>query len=104
MYSKDAGEAIVQTLEKYEDVETPLCIGTGTDITIKELVELITKIVDYQGKVNWDTSKPDGQMRKLLHSDKMREILDVPLTEMQFALSETINWYLDHKQEADDKI
>ncbi len=104
MYSVDAGEALVQTLESYEDGSVPLCIGTGQDITIKELAEGIARAVGYEGEIKWDTTKTDGQMRKLLDSTKMREILNVPITPFAFAINDTVEWYRTNKESADKKI
>lgn len=92
MFCNDAGEAIVQALEKYDE-EIPLNIGTGIEVTIKELVEIIVGEVGYQGEVFWDTSKPDGQMKKLLDTTKMKSILDVQLVSLKEGIKETIDWY-----------
>lgn len=103
MYAQDVGNAIVQVLESYDDVNTPINIGTGQDISIKELVGLIVEIVDYKGNIIWDTSKADGQMRKLLNSSKMRRLLDVSITPTKIGLKNTIEWYINNKDEADAK-
>ena len=92
MFCNDAGEAIVQTLETYEGW-IPLNIGTGIEVTIKELVEIIVEEVGYEGEVFWDASKPDGQMKKLLDTSKMKSILDVELIGLQEGIKETIDWY-----------
>ena len=92
MFCKDAGESIVQALEKYNE-EIPLNIGTGEEVTIKELVEIIAKNVDYGGEVFWDTSKPDGQMKKLLDTSKMKSIFDIDLVSLEEGIKQTIDWY-----------
>ena len=103
IYCKDSGEAIVQTLERYNDTELPLNISSGQEISIKELSEMIAEEVGYTGKIVWDTSKPDGQMRKKLNISRMYEYLDVPITSLRYGLKETIKWYKNNKEEADAK-
>ena len=101
MYVEDAAEAVVQALEKYEDVDTPLNIGTGTDISIKQLVDYIVKATNYKGEVFWNTEKPDGQMKKLLDTTRMKEILDVIPIEVEEGVKRTVQWYMENKEEAD---
>ena len=101
MYVEDAAEAVVQALEKYEDVDTPLNIGTGTDISIKQLVDYIVKATNYKGEVFWNTEKPDGQMKKLLDTTRMKEILDVTPIEVEEGVKRTVQWYMENKEEAD---
>lgn len=96
IYCKDAGEAIVQSLERFEDVETPLNIGTDKEITIKELVSLIADLVGYEGEILWDHSKPDGQLRKFLDNSRMKQILNVKFTPLSAGLVETIKWYREN--------
>ena len=101
MYVDDAAEAVVQALEKYEDVDTPLNIGTGSDISIKELVDYIVGATNYKGEVFWNTEKPDGQMKKLLDTTRMKDILDVTPIEVQEGVKRTVQWYMENKEEAD---
>lgn len=97
MYVEDAAAALVKTLEVYEDYETPLNIGTGTDVTIKYLAETIADIVGYKGEIYWDVSKGDGQMKKLLSVKRMREYLgDIPITDLRTGLEKTIQWYMEN--------
>lgn len=65
LYSEDLGEACVHLLESYDNIEI-LNIGTGQDVSIKELAETIQKVVGFEGKIIWDSSKPDGTPHKLL--------------------------------------
>ena len=103
MYVDDAAEAIVQALQKYEDNTTPLNIGTGSDISIKQLVEYINEAVDYEGKVFWNTDKPDGQMKKLLSVEKMKEYISIEPIEVKEGIAKTVKWYSLNKKEADAK-
>ena len=103
MYVDDAGEAIVQALEKYEDNSLPLNIGTGKDISIKQLVEHIVEAVGYEGEVDWNTDKPDGQMKKLLDVSKMKSIIDISPMSVKDGIEKTVNWYSSNKEKADAK-
>ena len=101
MYIDDAAEGIVQALEKYEDSDEPLNIGTGNDITIKELVEHIINVVGYEGEVFWNEDKPDGQLKKLLSVSKMRKFVQINSLDIENGLQKTVEWYINNKQEAD---
>ena len=103
MYVYDAAEAIIQALEKYDDSYTPLNIGTGKEITIKQLVEYIVDKSGYTGKVKWDTEKPDGQLKKLLDTTKMKEYVDINPISVEDGIEKTIQWYINHKERADAK-
>ena len=103
MYVDDAAKAVVQALEKYDDVTLPLNIGTGSDISIKQLVEYIVAIVGYEGEVVWNTDKPDGQMKKLLSVDRMKELIELDPMNIRDGLTATIKWYVDNKEKADAK-
>lgn len=100
MYVVDAAEAVVQALIHYDDHEQPLNIGSGKEISIKELVESVVRIVGYKGDVLWDADKGDGQMKKLLDTQHMRELLNVQQTDFFSALESTIHWYIDNKEKA----
>lgn len=103
MYVDDAAEAIVQALQKYEDNSSPLNIGTGSDISIKELVEYINEAVGYEGEIFWNTDKPDGQMKKLLSVEKMKEYIEINPISVKEGIAETVKWYSSNKKEADAK-
>ena len=103
MYVYDAAEAIVQALENYDDHSQPLNIGTGKDISIKELVEYIIKAVGYEGEVFWNLEKPDGQMKKLLDTTRMKEYIDITPVEIEEGIKSTVEWYSVNKNKADAK-
>ena len=103
MYVYDAAEAIIQALEKYDDSYTPLNIGTGKEITIKQLVEYIVDKSGYTGKVKWNTDKPDGQLKKLLDTTKMKEYVDINSISVEDGIEKTIQWYINNKERADAK-
>ncbi len=69
LYVEDCAEAIVAATERYEGPE-PVNIGVGKEITIRDLVELITQVTGFTGEIRWDTSKPDGQPRRVLDTTR----------------------------------
>jgi len=95
IFCDDAGEGIVQSLEKYSIVDCPLNIGFNEDISIKNLAEIIAEIVGFKGRIVWDTSRPDGQFRKILNSDRMKEfgLVLKNNTSLYEGLTQTIEWY-----------
>ncbi len=103
MFVDDAAEAIVQALQKYEDNTAPLNIGTGSDISIKQLVDYINEAVGYEGEIFWNTEKPDGQMKKLLSVEKMKEYINIEPTNVKEGIAKTVEWYSLNKKEADAK-
>ena len=103
MYVDDAAEAIVQALEKYEDHSQPLNIGTGIDISIKQLVEYISSAVGFEGEVDWNTDKPDGQLKKLLDTSRMKDVINIEPISVKDGIEKTTKWYVTNKEKADAK-
>lgn len=93
VYCDDVGKALVNILKYYENPLEVINIDSGNEVTIKELVELICNIVGYEGKIVFDTSKPDGQMRKLLNSTKLQKLCPQNFTSLRDGLIKTIEWY-----------
>ena len=93
LYVDDAARAIVMATSAYDDPE-PVNIGTGREIEIKELADLISSLTGYQGRIVWDTSKPDGQPRRGLDTsratDRFGFTAQVPL---ERGLEATIDWW-----------
>jgi GDP-L-fucose synthase len=73
LYADDLAEACLFLMENYSDAEL-VNIGTGVDVTIKELAETVQKIVDFDGEIRWDVSKPDGTPRKLMDVSKLHQL------------------------------
>ena len=71
-------------------------MGTGTDLTIKELAETIQKIVGHQGKIVWDDTKPDGTPRKLLDVSKMNKLGWKANIELSEGIEKTYKWFLEN--------
>lgn len=70
LYADDLGEACVFLLEHYSE-EQFINVGSGSDVTIRELAETIRRVVDFPGEILWDSSKPDGTPRKLMDSSRL---------------------------------
>lgn len=101
MYAEDAAEAILRAAKSYEDFNEPLNVGTGIGTSIKELVEAVVSITGYQGEVLWDTTKPEGTLRKVLDTVKMKKELQwEPPTSLEQGLSKTIKWFEENYEEA----
>ena len=95
LFVDDLAEAVVYALEnRLQDYLYN--VGTGKDITIKELAETIQKIVGHQGKIVWDDSKPDGTPRKLMDVSKMKSEGWEYSTELEEGIQLTYNWFLDN--------
>jgi len=79
-----------------EQIEFPVNIGAGEDQSIRQLAETIAKVTGYNGRIEWDTSKPDGAPRKLLDCSRLRALGWKPETSLQDGIKTTYQWYLDH--------
>ncbi len=73
MFADDLARACLFLMENYNDRE-PINVGTGEEVTIKELAELIAKVMNYKGRIEWDGSKPNGTPRKLLDCSKLNDL------------------------------
>ncbi|MEE9911443.1 MAG: GDP-L-fucose synthase [Deltaproteobacteria bacterium] len=92
-YVEDAATAICMAADTY-DKSDPVNIGAGFEISIMDLTELIAKLSGFSGRLIWDTSKPDGQPRRLLDTNKaMKEFGFKATTDLTTGLCKTIDWY-----------
>jgi len=93
LYVDDATEAIALAIERYNKPE-PVNLGSGAEITIGALTELIAKLVGFKGQILWDTSRPDGQPRRCLDTTRaLREFGFKATTTLTEGLQKTISWY-----------
>jgi GDP-L-fucose synthase len=93
LYVKDAADAIVLGTERY-DAPEPVNIGAGREITIRNLVETITRQMGFGGDIRWDASKPDGQPRRMLDTSRAYQTFGFKArTSFEEGLKETIEWY-----------
>jgi GDP-L-fucose synthase len=98
LYVEDAAEGIVLGAELYEGAD-PVNLGTGTEITIRELVELIARLTEFRGQIEWDASKPDGQPRRALDTSRARDRFGFRARiDFEEGLRRTIDWYATHQR------
>lgn len=98
LYADDLGRAALFLLENY-DGEIPINVGTGKDLTILELAELIGNIVGYSGEILWDVGKPDGTPQKLLDITRINALGWDSDVSLEAGIEETYKWYLANKLE-----
>jgi len=96
LHIDDLADACVFLMNNYNDSEI-INIGTGVDITIKKLAELIKNIIDYKGEINWDTTKLDGTPRKLLDVSKVESLGWRHKIDLRQGLAMTCDWFLKNK-------
>lgn len=95
VFADDIADACIFILENDQiDLELPINVGVGEDCSIKELAQHIASITEYQGKIEWDTSKPDGAPRKLLDSQRINNYGWQAKTKLNEGLKLTYDWYL----------
>jgi GDP-L-fucose synthase len=93
IYVDDAAEGIVLGSEQYDGPQ-PVNLGTGREITIRDLVELIARLSRFQGEIRWDTTKPDGQPRRALDTSRARDLFGFEArTSFEDGLRRTVEWY-----------
>lgn len=93
LYVEDCAEGLVRAMEKYDSPE-PMNLGSGREITVRDLTQLIASLTRFQGQIVWDASKPDGQPRRCLDvSRATRHIGFTAGTPLEEGLRNTIEWY-----------
>jgi len=98
LYVDDAARGIVATAERYASPE-PMNLGTGEEVSIKDLVQMIADALEFKGEVRWDPSKPNGQPRRRLDTTRaQQEIGFKPEVSLREGLRRTIEWYMDEAE------
>lgn len=92
LYVSDLASAIIYCLEKYNS-DMPINIGTGAEISIKDLANCISEQIGFEGKIEWDPGKPMGTPRKMLDSGKLTTLGWSPKVSLQEGLARTIEWH-----------
>jgi GDP-L-fucose synthase len=96
LYVEDCAEGLQLAAERY-DGSDPVNLGTGNEITIRELAELIAELTGFEGEVEWDTAMPNGQPRRSLDTSRARELFGFEAhTPFREGLVRTIEWYREH--------
>jgi GDP-L-fucose synthase len=98
LYVNDCAEAIVLATERYDRPE-PVNIGVGKEITIRDLVELIAETTGFVGEIRWDTTKPDGQPRRVLDTTRAANAFGFEAgTSFEDGLRATVDWFRQHAE------
>ena len=97
LYEDDFVSACLFLMEKYDDPEL-INIGSGYDVTIKQLAGMIKNISGYKGKIKFDTTKPDGTMRKLMDNTRMRKLGWKPKVGLEEGIEKTYQWYVNNRK------
>jgi GDP-L-fucose synthase len=106
LYSDDLGDACVFLLENvdYEDlaftdetgtVQSHINIGSGIEVSIKQLAETVAEVVGYQGAILWDSTKPDGTMRKLMDSERIKQLGWIPTIDLKSGIGHSYKNFID---------
>ena len=95
LHVDDLANACYTCMHKYEE-GGHINVGTGEDVTIKELAETISDVVGYEGKIEWDTSKPNGTPRKVMNVDRMKALGWEPKVQLRDGIESAYKWYLEN--------
>jgi GDP-L-fucose synthase len=98
LHVEDLARACLMLLSVYDD-DLPINIGSGYELSIKDLAELISKITKFDGKIDFDESKPNGTPRKILDSTKILNIGWAPSISLENGISSTYDWFLTSQME-----
>ncbi|MGW1407092.1 GDP-L-fucose synthase family protein [Streptomyces sp. NPDC002403] len=96
LHVDDLAAACLLLLERY-DGDDPVNIGCGADLTISELAETVRDVTEFQGHVEWDTTKPDGTPRKLLDVSRLTALGFAPRIALRDGIAETYAWWLEQR-------
>ena len=92
LHVDDLANAVHLAIKNF-DSQIHLNIGSGDEISIRDLASLVAKVSDFNGKIVWDNTKPDGTPRKVLDSTRMRDLGWEPKISLEQGISDTVNWY-----------
>lgn len=100
LYVEDCAEGIILATERYDKPE-PVNLGAGFEISIKDLVNLITKLTEFKGKIIWDPTNPDGQPRRSLDISRAeKEFGFKAKVSFEEGLKRTIDWYREFRRKS----
>jgi len=95
LHVDDLAESCFACMLNYDEPE-PINVGTGEDVTIKELANIISEVVGFSGSISWDIEKPNGTPRKVLNVDKIKSLGWEPKIALKEGIKSTYEWYKDH--------
>ena len=95
LHADDLAEACYVCMQKYDE-SSHINIGVGEDITIKELAQMISKVVGFNGEIKWNSDVPNGTLRKVLNVDKIKELGWKPKVTLEEGLKKTYEWYKEN--------
>jgi GDP-L-fucose synthase len=100
LYARDAADGILQAAEKYDKTD-PINLGSGVETSIRQIIEMIAELTEFEGEIVWDKTKPEGQPRRVLDITRAQENLGFnPTTPLEDGLKKTIDSYLAEQVEA----
>jgi GDP-L-fucose synthase len=100
LYSEDAALGIVMGTQYYSEAE-PVNLGTGSEISIKDLILLICELMEFEGEIVWETDKPNGQPRRCLDIDRAKQAFGFEAqVDFEEGLRRTIDWYIEENTQA----
>ncbi|MGQ0576771.1 MAG: GDP-L-fucose synthase family protein [Pseudonocardia sp.] len=99
LHADDLGRAVVHLLDRYDD-PSPINVGVGEDVTIRELAETVADVVGFTGEIVQDRSRPDGTPRKLLDVRRIRALGWEPAIPLRAGIASTYRWFVEHRDEA----
>jgi len=94
LHVDDLASAVVMAGQKYDSTQH-INVGSGEDLTIKALAELVAELAGFKGEIAWDSSKPDGTPRKVLDVSKVKSLGWEPAISLRDGIASTIEWYID---------
>ncbi len=102
LHVDDLADACLMLMTEYESVDL-VNVGTGEDLTIRELAELVADVVGFRGRLAWDPTRPDGTPRKLLDVSRLRSMGWKPRFGLREGIERTYRWYLEHRAAGSDR-
>ena len=96
LYVDDLADACVHLMNTYNDPQNIVNVGTGEDITIRQLAETISEVVGYNGHIMWDTSKPNGTMRKVMDVSRINSLGWKASTELHKGIEKAYHWFKEY--------
>jgi len=104
LYVEDAAEGILLAAEHYNDSQ-PVNLGSGKEVSIKELVEMIAHLTGFEGRIVWDTTKPNGQPRRSLDTSRANRVFGFKAqVGFEEGLRQTIEWYVAQQQRSGETV